>query len=132
MNQNIGDLLGQGLAITVVGMGLVFAALALLWGAIALLGRVFRSREANAVKHVSVNVTAAPMTETELARAALTNERARVAVIVAGALMANAVPLHLEPPAGPTFEHGRTAPAWVTTNRARVMRPWQPPRAAER
>ena len=48
----------------------------------------------------------------------------------AAALMANAVPLHLEPPPGPTFEHGRSASAWVTTNRARAMRPWQPPRAA--
>ncbi len=132
MSQGITDLLGQGLAMTVVGMGLVFGALTLLWGAIALLGRIFRSEEPDAVKQVSVNVTAVPMTEAEATRAAVTSERARVAAIVAGALMANAVSLHLEPSAGPTFEHGRTAPAWVTTNRARVMRPWQPPRATER
>ena len=32
---------------------------------------------------------------------------------------------------GPAFEHGRTAPSWVTSNRARALRSWQPPRAAE-
>ena len=61
-----------------------------------------------------------------------TAERARVAAIVTGALMANTVSLSFEPPPGPTFEHGRTAPAWVTTNRARIMRPWQPPRFTEK
>ncbi len=61
----------------------------------------------------------------------LTAERARVAAIVAGALIANAVPLHLEVPPGPVFEHGRTAPIWVSANRARALQSWQPPRAAE-
>lgn len=131
MNQSVMELLGRGLAMTAVGMSLVFGALALLWGAIALLGRIFKADEAGAARQVSVNVTALPLSETEAARAALTAERARVAAIVAGALMANAVPLHLEPPPGPTFEHGRSAPAWVMTNRARAMRPWQPPRAVE-
>jgi len=131
VNQSVTELLGQGLAMTVVGMGLVFGALALLWGAIALFGRIFRTEMAGADRRASVSVTALPLTEAEIARAAWTAERARVAAIVAGALMANAVPLHLEPPPGPTFEHGRSAPAWVTTNRARVMRPWQPPRFRE-
>ena len=36
-----------------------------------------------------------------------------MAAIVAGALMANAVPLLMEAPVGPAFEHGRTAPIWV-------------------
>ena len=58
-------------------------------------------------------------------------ERGRVAAIVAGALLANAVPLLLEAPIGPVFEHGRTAPFWVTANRARALQSWQPPRAAE-
>jgi len=62
---------------------------------------------------------------------ALTVERARVAAIVAGALMANAVPLLMEAPVGPVFEHGRTAPIWVSSNRARALQSWQPPRAAE-
>jgi len=114
----------------VVGMSLVFGALALLWVVIALLGRFGGAPVSDAGKEVSVTVVALPPTAAEAERAALTAERARVAAIVAAALMANAVPLHLEPPPGPTFEHGRSASAWVTTNRARAMRPWQPPRAA--
>jgi len=132
MSQDVVELLGRGLAMTAVGMGLVFGALALLWGVISLLGRVFKPEAGEAGRQVSVSVTAAtPPTEADLARAALTEERGRVAAIVAAALMANAVPFYLEPPVGPTFEHGRSAPAWVTTNRARAMQSWQPPRASE-
>jgi Na+-transporting methylmalonyl-CoA/oxaloacetate decarboxylase gamma subunit len=47
MNQDVADLLRQGLALSAVGMGLVFGALALFWGAIALLNRV--SNRATAV-----------------------------------------------------------------------------------
>ncbi len=129
VNPGVPELLRQGVAMMIVGMSLVFGALALLWAVIALLGR-FGGAASDAHKQVAVNVTALPPTAAEAERAALTAERARVAAIVAAALMANAIPLHLEPPSGPTFEHGRSAPAWVTTNRARAMRPWQPPRAA--
>ena len=137
MNQDVAELLRQGLALTAVGMGLVFGALALFWAAIALLNRV--SNRATAVapstEAPTVELTDAPSvqpTTGDDARAAFTAERARVAAIVTGALMANAVSLSFEPPPGPTFEHGRTAPAWVTTNRARIMRPWQPPRFTEK
>ena len=137
MNQNVAELLRQGLAILVVSTGLVFGALALFWGAIALLNRVSNRAtavapgpEAPAVE--LTDATSALPTTGEDPRAVLTAERARVAAIVTGALMANAVSLSFEPPPGPTFEHGRTAPAWVTTNRARIMRPWQPPRFTER
>ena len=137
MNQDIVELLRQGLVLTAVGMALVFGALALFWGAIALLNRVSNRAtavapgpEAPAVE--LTDATSALPTTGEDPRAVLTAERARVAAIVTGALMANAVSLSFEPPPGPTFEHGRTAPAWVTTNRARIMRPWQPPRFTER
>ena len=60
--------------------------------------------------------------------AALTEERARVAAIVAGALMANALPKPHDIPAGPAFEHGRTAPTWVSANRANNLQVWQSPR----
>ena len=136
MNQDVAELLRQGLALTVVGMGLVFGALALFWGAIALLNRV--SNRVTAVapgpEAPAVELTDAhsPQPSTGEDPVALTAERARVAAIVTGALMANAVSLSFEPPPGPTFEHGRTAPAWVTTNRARIMRPWQPPRFTEK
>jgi hypothetical protein len=62
------------------------------------------------------------------AAAALTEKRAQMAAIVAAALMANALPKPLGVAAGPTFEHGRTAPSWVSTNRAQALQPWQPPR----
>jgi Na+-transporting methylmalonyl-CoA/oxaloacetate decarboxylase gamma subunit len=137
MNQDVTELLRQGLALTVVGMGLVFGALALFWGAIALLNRM--SIRATAVAPGLETPSAelqeaasAQLSTGEDPRAALTAERARVAAIVTGALMANAVSLSFEPPPGPTFEHGRTAPAWVTTNRARNMHPWQPPRFTEK
>jgi Na+-transporting methylmalonyl-CoA/oxaloacetate decarboxylase gamma subunit len=131
MNQTIGELLRQGLAITAVGMSLVFGALALLWGVIVLLGRIFRPEAHEPTEHARIRVTPAPEMLADPVQAKATAERARVAAIVAGVLLANAVPLHLEPPAGPTFEHGRTAPAWVTTHRARIMRPWQPPRSSK-
>ncbi len=54
-----------------------------------------------------------------------------VAALVAGALMANALPIHFEAPVGPAFEHGRTAPSWVTANRARTLQPWQRTRRPE-
>ncbi|MGC8781866.1 MAG: OadG family protein, partial [Anaerolineae bacterium] len=59
IGQDVGELLGRGLVMTAVGMGLVFGALALLWGAIALLGRVFKPEAAGAGHQVSVSVTAA-------------------------------------------------------------------------
>jgi len=39
--------------------------------------------------------------------------------------------LPVEVPLGPAFEHGRTAPCWITANRARALHSWQPPRATE-
>jgi Na+-transporting methylmalonyl-CoA/oxaloacetate decarboxylase gamma subunit len=145
MSQSTAELLRQGLAITAVGMGLVFGALALFWGAISLLGRIPSPGSAPAVEPgpVPALVSTPPVEPPTAAapeadgRAALTEERAHVAAVVAGALMANALMAHAispssEPSPGPTFEHGRTAPAWVTTNRARIMRPWQPPRFTEK
>ena len=135
MDASVPELLRQGLIITAIGMTLVFAVLGLLWGIMALLTRVFREAapdaglpqggEADAgMIHASVVVEVGIVE-------ALTVERARVAAIVAGALMANAVPLLMEAPVGPVFEHGRTAPIWVSSNRARALQSWQPPRAAE-
>ncbi len=136
MNPNTLELLRQGLIITVFGMGLVFAALALLWGLIRLLTAVFRDREeAGAGEHTGL--AAAPATSEAiaaqglLATDALTAERANVASIVAGALLANALPLGLEPPAGPAFEHGRVAPSWVVGNRSHALQTWNPPRKPE-
>jgi len=135
MNESVPELLRQGLIITAIGMTLVFAVLGLLWGIMALLTRVFREA-APAVRLPqdgeadSGMIQASVVVEVGIVEA-LTVERARVAAIVAGALMANAVPLLMEAPVGPAFEHGRTAPIWVSSNRARALQSWQPPRAAE-
>jgi len=135
MNHSVPELLRQGLIITAIGMTLVFAVLGLLWGIMALLTRVFREA-APAVRLPQDGEADAGMIQASVVVEvgiveALTVERARVAAIVAGALMANAVPLLMEAPVGPAFEHGRTAPIWVSSNRARALQSWQPPRAAE-
>jgi hypothetical protein len=135
MNASVPELLRQGLIITAIGMTLVFAVLGLLWGIMALLTRLFREGAAGAdlLQGGEARVGLAQVVVLSEASnfEALTVERARVAAIVAGALMANAVPLLMEAPVGPVFEHGRTAPNWVSSNRARVLQSWQPPRAAE-
>jgi Na+-transporting methylmalonyl-CoA/oxaloacetate decarboxylase gamma subunit len=134
MDASVPELLRQGLIITAIGMTLVFAVLGLLWGIMALLTRVFRDApEAGLPTADETSVGAAQVMVLPEAGTleALTVERARVAAIVAGALMANAVPLLMEAPVGPVFEHGRTAPIWVSSNRARALQSWQPPRAAE-
>jgi Na+-transporting methylmalonyl-CoA/oxaloacetate decarboxylase gamma subunit len=135
MDASVPELLRQGLIITAIGMTLVFAVLGLLWGIMALLTRVFREAAPDAGlpqggEADAGMIQASVVVEVGIVEA-LTVERARVAAIVAGALMANAVPLLMEAPVGPVFEHGRTAPIWVSSNRARALQSWQPPRAAE-
>jgi Na+-transporting methylmalonyl-CoA/oxaloacetate decarboxylase gamma subunit len=121
MDNQTPGLLVQGLFITAIGMGLVFAVLGLIWVLVAILNRGGRACDRA--------TTAAPIAAPEdTGDPELTAERAQVAAIAAAALMASAAPLVLEPPAGPAFEHGRTAPSWVTTNRAISLRPWSPPR----
>ena len=104
-------------------MTLVFAVLGLLWGVMALLTRVFQDAPDTGpppVSRTDVGVGRAGVPTEAGTLEALTAERGRVAAIVAGALMANAVPLLMEAPVGPVFEHGRTAPIWVSANRARA------------
>lgn len=137
MNPTTGELLQSGLTITVLGLGLVFAALVLLWALLRLISTVFPEK-AEPAPQVSVALDEAQAAETQAAleaaaaaETALTEERAQVAALVAGALLANSLPLLFEAPTGPAFEHGRTAPSWVTGNRARTLHSWQPPRTPE-
>ena len=137
------ELIRQGLIITALGMGLVFAGLALLWGVLALMGALSQARlsreerEAQEATEPSVSISLAPGAPAAASAAPsaevdnLTAERARVAAIAAGALLANALPLLFDVPTGPMFEHGRTAPLWVAANRARVLPSWQPARRSE-
>jgi Na+-transporting methylmalonyl-CoA/oxaloacetate decarboxylase gamma subunit len=155
------ELMTAGLTLTIVGMGLVFAGLALLWALVVLLGRLFpehAAAETTALRTPAPDAAvsegplavivplappsaaaaaAAPAMPAAPARAleaalspeeALTAERARVAALVAGALLANALPIRFDVPTGPVFEHGRTAPLWVAANRARALPAWQPAR----
>lgn len=134
MDPTVSQLLTQGLMITIIGMGLVFLALALLWGLLALITRLFADK-VEPEPEVSMVLEEADAAEAHAAleaAAELTEERARVAAVVAGALLSNALPLLFEAPTGgPAFEHGRIAPSWVTGNRARALQTWQPPRVAE-
>ncbi len=132
MDQTVPELLRQGLIITALGLGLVFAALGLLWGIMALLTHIFVDpSSASETAAEAVSAVMKPAEAETVAAVALTAERARVAAIIAGALMANAIPLPVEVPTGPMFEHGRTAPIWVTANRARALQSWQPLRVSE-
>jgi hypothetical protein len=111
----------------------VFLALALLWALTRLLTKVLADKQSPAPE-VSLALDEADLAEAQAAieaAAELTEERAQVAAIVAGALLSNAVPLLFEAPAGPAFEHGRVAPSWVTGNRARTLQSWQKPRVPE-
>jgi Na+-transporting methylmalonyl-CoA/oxaloacetate decarboxylase gamma subunit len=134
MNPTVPDLLHQGLIITVIGMTLVFVTLGLLWGIMALLTRVFKDVPEGDLPQAGdaggSTTWATVLVDAENIEV-LTAERARVAAIVAGALIANAVPLLLDVPLGLVSEHGRTAPIWVSVNRARALQSWQPPRTAE-
>jgi Na+-transporting methylmalonyl-CoA/oxaloacetate decarboxylase gamma subunit len=121
MGSETRELLLQGLLVTVIGMSLVFAALALLAAIVALLNRGGGTADGAA------SLASQPAQETD-SYPELAAERARVAAIAAAALMSSAVPLQMEPPVGPAFEHGRTAPSWVTANRAIALEPWSPPR----
>ena len=129
MDEAVGSLVIEGLKITAIGLAWVFAGLALVWGLIALLNRLFPGR---AEKEAHTFTSGTQLGDAVHAEAAgsemLTAERAQVAAVVAAALLASALPIHVEAPVGPAFEHGRTAPNWVTGNRARALRPWQPPR----
>lgn len=124
----------QGLIISAIGLTLVFAALALLWGLMRLLTHVLAEKaEPQPMPSMALEEADAAEAQAALEAAAeLAVERGRVAAIVAGALLSNALPLLFEAPTGPAFEHGRVAPSWVTGNRARTLHSWQPPRVVER
>jgi Na+-transporting methylmalonyl-CoA/oxaloacetate decarboxylase gamma subunit len=119
----------EALKISIIGLAWVFAGLALVWVLVVLLNRFFPGRRENTARPSPPGLQSGDANPAESDRSeALSAERARVAAIVAAALLASALPIRAEAPVGPAFEHGRTAPNWVTGNRARALRPWQPPR----
>ena len=119
----------EGLRIAVIGVAWVFAGLTLIWGLILLLNRLFPGKAASRARTSGTGTRPATATPAEAVDSEeRITERAQVAAIVAAALHAGALPIHAEAPVGPAFEHGRTAPTWVSSNRARALQSWQPPR----
>jgi Na+-transporting methylmalonyl-CoA/oxaloacetate decarboxylase gamma subunit len=77
VNSSVSPLLVQGLIISAIGLGLVFAALALLWGLTWLLTKVLADKEAPAPQ-VSLALDEADLAEAQAAveaAAELTEER---------------------------------------------------------
>jgi Na+-transporting methylmalonyl-CoA/oxaloacetate decarboxylase gamma subunit len=129
MGEAGGGMLLEGLRIAAIALTWVFAGLALVWALVALLNRLFPgSVESVASSSERTGALSAALPAEAVRAQALAVERAHVAAIIAAALQANALPNHAEAPVGPAFEHGRTAPNWVTGNRARALQAWQPPR----
>jgi len=135
MSQTVPELLHQGLIMTALGMGLVFAALALLWGIMTLMTRLLKSKpESQEAEAEAGEIRPGPVTAAQSEPSPedmLTAQRARVAAIATGVLMANALPRPFDVPARPDLEQGQVAPVWVAANRARALHAWQPHRAAE-
>ncbi len=126
-NPTTGQLLQQGLIVTVLGMGLVFAALALLWGLMELLMRLFPAEQEVAKEPEAEAVAAAEeiVAAADLA-AELTAERARVAAVVASIALAHALPGQMGTLQEPVSGDGKTAQAWVVINRSRFLQNSQP------
>lgn len=129
MDPTTGELLQSGLLITALGMGLVFASLAVLWGLLRLLTSVLPDKPEPA-PGIAPSTGETVQAERQAAES-LTAERAQVAAVVAGAVLSGALPLLGEVSTGSAFEYGRPAPSWLASNRARPRQPWQPSRAVE-
>lgn len=117
MNPTTGQLLQSGLVITALGMGLVFASLAVLWALLTLLTRLLPDRGKQATE------TSPSVSNAEPDSAPMTNERARVAAVAAGAFLSSALSMGTDAAPVRPFEHGRISPAWVTGSRGRPARP---------
>ncbi len=130
------ELLSQGAAMSLAGPRLVLGALAIVWGFIAGLTRLFPA--SSEVETAGRAAGAQPALEGGIVRifeaahsepqATLTEERARVAAIVAGVLLAKAITEPAEISVEPALERSRPSPAWVSVKRAQALQPWQPPR----
>ncbi len=134
MTPTIGELLQQGLIITVLGITLVFAGLGLLWGLMEVLMRVLPPEAAASEEAAPAAEAAGPALAAEADLAgALMAERARVAAIVASMVLAHALPgqMMAVPPEAVLSSDGHGEP-WTNTYRVRSLQSWQPPRVAKR
>ena len=125
------QLLKQGLIITVVGMGLVFAALALLWGVMAAMHRLFPPGEKPfAPLWQRWRGRAAAPAEEGIAPAPIVEDGAGLSEAELAAVMA-ALALCWEE-AATEAAIGRLSPPeltrWVAVGRSRQLRSWTPRR----
>jgi sodium pump decarboxylase gamma subunit len=115
------DLLGAGLRLTVLGMGLVFLLLALLWGLLALLLRADRPAPSPSAPETA----AAPK-----ARAKAGPEPLADPTVLAAVVVAVRAHRHLRrKQAAPEFRTnppGSLPSRWVSTGRTRQNRSWSP------
>jgi Na+-transporting methylmalonyl-CoA/oxaloacetate decarboxylase gamma subunit len=110
------DNLGWGLQMTVVGMGLVFGLLALLWGLLVLVLRFDKPPAPAPVDAGAAPVSAAPGMDPDL-----------VAAIAVAVLTHEKVRRRQAAPAMRSYWPGTLlyASRWVATGRARQNRTWQ-------
>ena len=108
--------LGIGLQLTAIGMGLVFALLAVLWGLMVLLLKLDRAPAPPAAEE-QAPVERKPAIEPDL-----------LAAITAAVLEHQAVRRQQAAPAMRTHQPGELPSRWVGSGRTRQTRPWTPSR----
>lgn len=120
------DNLLWGLEMTVLGMGLVFALLALLWGLLTLVLRLDKAPEAPAPVTVAATAALAP-TEASAAAPESGPGPALVAAILVATLTHRAVCRREAAPAMRSYWPGSLlyASRWIGSGRARQNQPWR-------
>ncbi len=117
--------LGFGLQISVIGMGLVFGLLALLWGLLALVGRLERT---SAPVDTSAAAGATPARALRvIAPEGVTPDPELLAAIAVAVMTHKAVRRRQAAPAMRSYWPGSLlyASRWVVAGRARQTRGWQ-------
>ena len=110
----------QGLIISAIGMGMVFAALAGLWALIALLGRFRLPGQPGAAAD-----DPALLSELESNEPALQPSAGEMAAIAAALALLHA---EQEAEAGLAWRLPPLLTRWVAVGYSRQLTPWQPPR----
>jgi glutaconyl-CoA/methylmalonyl-CoA decarboxylase subunit delta len=121
-----------GLQMTVIGMGLVFGLLALLWGLLTLVQRLDRDSRAAAAATSAAEPTPGVATRPDAleppahARAAVDGmDAALVAAIMAATLAHRALRRREAAPVMRSYLPGSQASRWLGAGRARQMQSWQ-------
>lgn len=110
----------QGLIISAIGMGMVFAALGALWALIAVLGRLrLPSRLGRSTEDPTVLAELEPR---ELQPEPSTDELAAISAVLA------LLHAEQEAEAGLRWRRAPVLTRWVAVGYGRQLTPWQPPR----